>query len=51
MPAEFGSKSFNLTTLSPYTNYSITVLARSFGGLGPPSEPIYAVTLEDSKLP
>ena len=50
MPAEFGSKSLNLTTLSPFTNYSIAVLARSFGGLGPPSEPVYAVTLEDSKL-
>ncbi len=47
--SEFGLTSNLLQNLNPFTNYTINVLAKSFGGLGPPSEPIYCMTMEDSE--
>jgi len=46
-PVEFGQNRTVLSGLSPYTTYTFTVSAKSFSGLGPPSEPIQARTLED----
>eukprot|EP00794_Sanderia_malayensis_P007839 gene7839-8688_t len=46
--SEFGVTQNLLQGLHPYTNYTINVLAKSFGGLGPPSEPIHCMTLQDA---
>ena len=49
-PVKFGQNRTVLSGLSPYTNYTFTVSAKSFSGLGPPSEPTQARTLEESEL-
>lgn len=46
---EFGQKRAVLSGLSPYTTYTITVSAKSFSGLGPPSEHTQATTKEASE--
>ena len=38
-----------LTNLSEYVNYNITVFASTARGNGPPSNPIVVITDEDSK--
>lgn len=38
-----------LQSLSRAVNYSISVRARTAAGAGPPSEPVYCTTHEDSK--
>lgn len=48
-PVDFGHHRIVLSGLSPYTLYTIKVSAKSFGGNGPPSEPIQAITFEASK--
>eukprot|EP00794_Sanderia_malayensis_P011627 gene11627-12825_t len=44
--SEFGVTQNLLQGLHPY--YTINVLAKSFGGLGPPSEPIHCMTLQEA---
>lgn len=39
--------SFLVPGLSPYTNYSVSVMACSMAGCGPESDPIIQVTLEE----
>ena len=43
----FGSEIDVVSGLRPFTNYTFRVSAKSFSGVGPPSEPVVAKTLED----
>ena len=43
------NKQYNLTTLTPYTNYTVTVRAYNHGGTGPGSSEVIQLTGEASK--
>ena len=43
------NRQFNLTTLTPYTNYTVTVIAYNDGGTGPTSNEISQKTKESGK--
>ena len=44
------NRQYNLTTLTPYTNYTVTVIAYNNGGTGPASSELIQQTKEASKL-
>ena len=44
------NRQFNLTTLTPYTNYTVTVIAYNDGGTGPASKEVIQQTAEAGKL-
>ena len=44
-----GVTSASLTSLRPYSKYSVVIQAFNSRGAGPSSPPAYATTLEDSK--
>ena len=41
------NRQYNLTTLMPYTNYTVTITAYNDGGIGPASSEIIQQTGED----
>ena len=43
------NRQYNLTTLTPYTNYTVTVIAYNDGGTGPTSNEISQKTVEAGK--
>ena len=43
------NRQYNLTTLTPYTNYTVTVTAYNDGGSGPASSEVIQQTKEASK--
>ena len=43
------NRQYNLTTLTPYTNYTVTVIAYNDGGTGPASSEIIQMRGESSK--
>ena len=43
------NRQYNLTTLTPYTNYTVTVTAYNDGGIGPTSSEVIQQTGEAGK--
>ena len=43
------NRQYNLTTLAPYTNYTVTVIAYNDDGIGPPSSEVLQQTEEFRK--